>query len=444
MIKDNLITASRVKQNNQEFLVGIFSIRQILSITKHTERLIDYFDENNFPKYNPRIQRKLEPGRVEKIADFLTDDPDAIFPTNIVLSIPNAAIESIEDIEKSENVQIMIDKKVFTEIAKKDGDVYITVIDGQHRIKGIEKAIERHKTEIKSLQDFILTSPKMDEEKKIQSEKKLKKKNNQLNNLLNISLLVTFFIDPTLEFQAMVFSTINRTQKSVPQSLVSSLFGLTERDTPQKSSLEIVLALNAFESSPFHNRVKLHGGKYQKNQSPPLTQATMVKSIVELISTNQRELERDRFREREELKVNCGPDLPFRSYYANNNDAFITDIIYSFFTAVRETFAKNNINYWEFEENTIPKNILHTTVGYHLLVDILTKETSNEKRDKVETYKQYLAKCKGLDFDDQQRYPFTSISKTIFYLDMSLHIWTPLNEKDPRIIKRDEALKKRG
>ena len=440
MIENNIITATRVRQNNQEFLVGIFSIKQILTFTKYTERLIDHFDENNFPKYNERVQRKLENGRVEKIVDFLTDDPDAIFPTNIVLSIPNAAIESIDSID-NERVQILINEKVFKEIEKNDGDVYLSVIDGQHRIKGIEKAIERVKKDISALQKVYSTSINEN------IESLINKKSNQLFNLLNINLLVSFFIDPSLEFQAMVFSTINRTQKSVPQSLVTSLFGLTEKDTPQKSALEIVLTLNAFEKSPFHNRVKLHGGKYQKNQSPPLTQAAMVKSISDLISTNQRELERDRFREREELRINCGPDFPFRIYYANNNDAFIIDIMFSFFSAVRETFISKNENYWVFDENTNPKNILHTTVGYqallNLLVDILILEPNDDSRDKIQTYKAYLTKCKSLRFDDQQRYPFTSITKTILYLDMNLHIWPPLNEKDPRIIKRDEALKKR-
>jgi DGQHR domain-containing protein len=336
----------------------------------------------------------------------------------------------------------VIDEKVFREIKKDDGDVYLTVIDGQHRIKGIEKAIERLKIEIGKLSDVYRSSHN------IQFENRIMRKTEQLTNLLNINLIVSFFIDPSLEFQAMVFSTINRTQKSVPQSLVSSLFGLTEYDTPQKSALEIVLALNAFQSSPFYNRVKLHGGRYQRNQSPPLTQAAMVKSIVELISTNQRELERDRFRKRSELMIHCGIEVPFRTYYANNNDKFITDIMYSFFTAVKETFIDGSASFWSFEENTKPKNILHTTVGYqallNLLVDILVKEASDDRRDKVETYRSYLSKCKDLKFDDQQRYPFTSVSKTILYLDMHLSLWRPKDESDERIKKRDDALKKKG
>ncbi|MGQ2982972.1 DGQHR domain-containing protein [Flavobacterium sp.] len=441
MIKDNLIIAQRVRQNNQEFLVSVFSIRQILTFTKHTERIIDYFDEDNMPHYNKRVQRKVSPTRAEEIADFLLDDPDAIFPTNIVLAIPNAIIESIDNLENG-NVAVTVNNKVFSEISKDDGDVYMTIIDGQHRIKGIETAISRLRNEINNFR-IVIGKAKQNAD----LEAKLDRKNKQLNNLLNINLLVSFFIDPTLEFQAMIFSTINRTQKSVPQSLVTSLFGLTESDTPQKTALEVVLALNGYESSPFYNRIKLHGGAYGRNQNPPLTQAAMVKSIVDLISTNNRELERDRFRERKELLININPDLPFRKYYANNEDLFITDILFSFFTAVRETFKKGNLPLWDFEENTKPTNVLQTTVGYNallkILIDILKIEINDSRRDKVDTYKEYLVKTTDLEFDNQQRYPFTSVTKTILYLDMSIKIWVPTNSNDDRLQKRDDALKKR-
>lgn len=99
----------------------------------------------------------------------------------------------------------------------------------------------------------------------------------------------------------MIFSTINRTQKRVSQNLVYSLFGLDENDTPQKVALEIVLALNGHEKSPFYKRIMLYGGTYSKNEIPPLSQSTMVKSIVELICENSRDAEIDRFRKRKEL-----------------------------------------------------------------------------------------------------------------------------------------------
>ena len=88
-IKGILIT-----QNDQDFIIGKATVQQILTYTKYTERLIVGYDENDYPIYNDHIQRKVESARVEKIADFLINDPFAIFPTNIVLGIPNQAIES--------------------------------------------------------------------------------------------------------------------------------------------------------------------------------------------------------------------------------------------------------------------------------------------------------------------------------------------------------------
>lgn len=118
-----------------------FSIADILKITKYTKRLIVGFDEDNIPIYNNNIQRNVENSRIEKIADFLISDPQAIFPTNIVLGIPSSMIES-QTIE-NEQIQLTIDSKVFDELLKPDGDVYVTIIDGQHRIRGIEIAIDR-------------------------------------------------------------------------------------------------------------------------------------------------------------------------------------------------------------------------------------------------------------------------------------------------------------
>ncbi len=438
MLIDNTILAKKVSQNNQEFFVGVFTIKQILTFTKYTERLIVSYDENNEPIYNPDIQRKVESSRVEKIANFLLDDPDAIFPTNLVIAIPNAAIEQIISLETQE-YKIVLNAGVFTEIKKEGGDVFLTIIDGQHRIKGIEKAIGKIGSEIENYNKILIKST--NEEIKRNLDKRIK----LLNNLLNINLVVTFFIDPTLEFQAMIFSTINRTQKSVPQSLVYSLFGLTEKDSPQKSSLQVVLALNSFSKSPFYNRVKLHGGNYERNQSPPLTQAAIVKSVIDLISTNATESERDRFKERVELKVGCNPDLPFRRYYANDEDNKIVDILFCYFSAVRNTFTYENTSLWDFDENTKPGNILQTTVGYfallEILIDILRIENEENRRDKVETYTQYLLKAKPLEFSNQQRYPFTSISKTILYLDLSIAIWPPKSNEDVRYEKLRRALK---
>jgi len=422
----NIINAKKVIQNNQEFLLGTFQIRQIREFTRFTQHLIVGYEElentdDNIdaetvvrPIYNPEIQRKTNNAKVERIADFLINDPMAMFPTNIVISIPSEVIDSYDEADGV--ATIVLNEIVKEELSKRNGDVFLTIIDGQHRIKGIEKAIERIENKITSLSQVIDTSanPKLESERN--SLSKLK------DRLLSFELLVTFFIDPTLEYQAMIFATINKTQTKVPENLVYSLFGLTKNDSPQKTSLEIVLALNGIEKSPFYNRIKLVGANYKKGYKIPLSQATMVKSILYNISNNAREAETDRFKKRSELKPNP-KGLIFRKYYANNEDQKIVRILYAYFSAVRDTFLNNNgLPYWEIRGEIT--NVLQTNVGYQALLKVLITILSGiveEARDKKITYSSLLEKAADLNFADEgeeKRYPFTSSTISVLYTDM--------------------------
>lgn len=448
---NNIIRGTTVIQNQQEFVIAKFTIGQILSFTKYTHRLIVNYDDDNNPIYNKQIQRFVENPRVEKIADFLINDKDATFPTNIVLSIPNQAIKEIKKDETS--VEILLEEKVAEEIKKdaEKADVYITIIDGQHRIRGIEVAIERLKENIDSLVKTTRTIQTPNGE----MHKKLKYFIQRLEDLYNIELVVSFFIDKSLEYQAMIFSTINRTQKRVSQSLVYSLFGLSEKPSPQKTALHIVFALNSNENSPLYRRIKLYGGEYEKGQSPQISQATMVKSIVELICENWREAENDRFRKRKELLTRTDGSikyLPFRKYYALDMDTKISDIIFYYFKAVRESFKENDDHLWDISNVLVkPTNIIQTTVGFQallmILVDLLNEiDSDSSKKDQVKfevsTYIHYLNRAKNLNLHDTQRYPFSSISKSILYLDLSLAIWQPSDELDKRKIRLRELLEK--
>jgi DGQHR domain-containing protein len=444
---DNKIIGLPVNQNQQEFVVGVFSIKQILTFTKYTKRLIRAYDEENRPIYNDEIQRVVENSRVEKIADFLINDPEATFPTNLVFHIPIQVISS--QVRHGSFLEIYLKEEVFTGLKKEknrpnEGDIYITVIDGQHRLKGIEVAIDRLDDLIDAARKTLQTSP---------NNKELQKKHDyyiqRLTDLLSIELVVSFFVDKLLEYQAMIFSTINRTQKRVSESLVYDLFGLTTQDSPQKTALQVVLTLNANEKSPFFNRIKLYGGEYETNQSPPLSQATMVKSIISLISESVRESENDRFRKRKELfKRSPGSTktLPFRNFYAANADTKISDILFYFFTAVSETFVDaSGESLWFFSPDSMkPVNVLHTTIGYtallKILVDILEEIPDDKKCDKA-VYKKYLREGKAINFLDLKRYPFTSISGTRLYLDLSLLIWPPKDMTDERYQLLREALK---
>lgn len=445
---DNRILGIPVRQNQQEFVVGVFKIGQILTFTKYTTRVIRDYDENGFPVYNEEIQREVEASRVEKIADFLINDPEATFPTNLVLHIPQEVI--LKQHKHNNLIEIFIDDKVYTEVKKENaktssGDIYINIIDGQHRVRGIEIAINRLTRDIDIMRQTLGRNPVNEE-----FQKKLDYFHKRLKDLLNIELVVSFFIAKQIEYQAMIFSTINRTQKRVSESLVYSLFGLTTEDSPQKTALQVVLTLNAHEKSPFHNRIKLYGGDYEQNQTPPLSQATMVKSIINLISENAREAENDRFKKRKELLTRTPgstKDLPFRNYYASNSDNAISDILFYFFNSVRDSFKLDSgESHWDFDPETMkPSNILHTTVGYQALLEILTDilpEISENDRFSKVTYKNYTDKFSKLKISDATRYPFTSKSKNIFYLDMSLKLRPAAGVDDPRILKLNELLKK--
>lgn len=421
---ENIIKARKVIQNNQEFLIGIFRYEQVKDFTRYTKRLIIGFNEVDeedqvfegqkqiVPNYNPEIQRKTNNSKIEGIAEFLINDPAAMFPTNIVIGIPQIVIDKKSEDEFG-NTEITLNPIVKEELRKKDGDVFLTIIDGQHRIKGIERAIEKLKEEISKLH-------KNENVTNVNESIRLTK---ILNRLYNLELIVTFFIDPTLEYQAMIFSTINKTQTKVPENLVFSLFGLTKDDTPQKTALEVVLALNGIEKSPFFNRIKLVGGNYQRGELIPLSQATMVKSILFRICKNQREAEIERNKKREEL-LNNPLNLPFRLYYANNNDRMIIRVLYSFFSAVRETFVnEDGISYWDLETNE-GLNVLQTNVGYQAFMKILNdllKIIPDDKKDNKSIYAEYLLKAKDLNWKDdgvEKRYPFTSKSINVLYNDI--------------------------
>lgn len=406
-----------VNQNGQDFIIGKAKIQDLLSYTMYTERLIIGFDEDEKPIYNDQVQRRVDDTRANKIADFLINDNTATFPTNIVLGIPLNVIHHQE--VKEDEICIHFEDYVFDEIIKaKNGDtdanVYITIIDGQHRIRGIEKAIER-------LNILIVKASEGD---------KIVLKN-KLNNLLNMELVVSCFIDKSLEYQAMIFSTINRTQKRVSQDLVYSLFGISDKDTPYKTALEVTLALNGHPKSPFYKRIKLYGNNYDKSIMPPLSQSTMIKKIVSMISESLRESENDRFKDRKELKQQKGKKyLPFRMYYAENNDKEISNCMFYYFNSVKKHFGA----LWEYDAQNKPENVLQSTVGFEALMNLLADilENSNIGNFDSFVFDSYISRIHDLDLSNTQLFPMTTKGRKIFYYSMFVKVFpddTSVNEK---------------
>ena len=413
MDKNGIIKGFPISQNGQDFILGKSTIADILKITRYTERVIIDFDEDGRPIYNEQVQRKVESQRVNKIADFLINDPEATFPTNIVLNIPISVISEQSYNQDAGTIEIKLDEIVSEQIkiAKKDeknADVYVSIIDGQHRIRGIEVAIERLSDEINKTGDIT--------------------KKKRLDDLMNIELAVSYFIDKSLEYQAMIFSTINRTQKRVSQDLVYSLFGLSANDTPYKTALEVVLALNGHPKPPFYRRIKLYGGNYKKKNvngdisSPPLSQSTMIKNIVSFICENKREAENDKYRNRKELlRKTTTKSLPFREFYAQDKDYLISDCLFYFYGSVQRILG----DYWNYSTNTSPQNILQSTVGFEALLRILSDILNDSKilEFSATTFDPYISKLVDVQFENQEQFPITTKGRHIVYEVMKQKIF---------------------
>jgi len=234
------------------------------------------------------IQRSLNQKRVKDIAIY-TDDPDATFPTCIILSINSNDF----------NFKIVDGNLEF-----KDSDFIAEIIDGQHRIEGI--------------------------------------KNSSNIDLFDIPVAILF--DLTDEEKAYIFSTINSNQQKVDISLIYDLFTITDKRSPYKTAHEIARSLNIDSQSPYRNRLKMLGKKNEYNQT--LSQGAFVNYLVPLISSNPK---KDLIDEKLKRNLTDEEGLPFRYYYIRDNDPFIYKVLLNYFKAFSTVFKME----WEDNNNYI-------------------------------------------------------------------------------------------
>ncbi|MDQ7057067.1 MAG: DGQHR domain-containing protein [Ghiorsea sp.] len=90
------------------------------------------------------------------------------------------------------------------------------IIDGQHRLFGLERQLKE--------------DPTFKEEE--------------------FELIVTIFIDIDEEYQANIFSTINKAQTKVNKSIVYDLYSLAKTRSPQRTVHNVIKLLNEKEESP--------------------------------------------------------------------------------------------------------------------------------------------------------------------------------------------------
>lgn len=126
------IRMAGIKQDVREFYVGSLRAEDVIKLGRVAE-----WQEGKTDGY----QRAPEAARIRKIANFLKNESIPLLPSSVLLSHRGSALEKREV------------SPGFYEITIKDHDV-LWIVDGQHRVKGLEMAIEKHGLE--RFKDFEL------------------------------------------------------------------------------------------------------------------------------------------------------------------------------------------------------------------------------------------------------------------------------------------------
>lgn len=268
MIKINLI---EITQPIGTFYVGKMDSKTLINISKVHRR--DINDSRN------GIQRELQINRAKEIANYCKD-PDAAFPTPIVLSINSDDIQIENKIED-----------IYT-LSFNENHPIAEILDGQHRVEGI-KISQNFETE----------------------------------------MMIAIMFDLSEEEKAYVFSTINSNQKKVDKSLIYDLFEISTGRSPLKTCHDIARILNSDDSSPFYKRLKMLGKK--QSETEILSQGMFVTHLVRLISKNP---QKDEISIKNNETLTSDPSLIFREYFINNKDEIILKILTNYFNSVATVF----------------------------------------------------------------------------------------------------------
>ncbi|MFB0584120.1 DGQHR domain-containing protein [Aeromonas salmonicida] len=282
------------------------------------------------------VQRGINDNRVKNIASFCSTK-DAMFPTSVILSANLDANGELTDspwyIDDESNLVIPSDMQ------------NASIVDGQHRIEGIKKAID----------------------------------NGDLDP--DFDLVCTIYFELPAPKQAEVFATINFNQQKVDKSLAYQLFGYdldsveSKYWSPDTLAIYLTRLLDKEDNSPLKGRIDFGMKKLdlsRKNDRDEesdidwyISTSTMVQGITSLISTNvpkdryylhkKRLLKKDR-----SILGDISSKAPLRDEYINNRDGQLYDLI-------REYLNYCNIKFWSLPDAVF----MRKTIGIQALFDLL-------------------------------------------------------------------------
>jgi DGQHR domain-containing protein len=298
------ISALRIRQPIGEIYVGSIPAKTLVDITDFDIRTL--VTERGIDSYLG-IQRELDTKRVQEIAQYVRG-ADATFPTAVVLAVPERCVTIESPCAEDERfVRITLSNYPMTDGDADEVVLYkhiARVIDGQHRIKGLEGYAG---------QDFDVN--------------------------------VSIFIDADIADQASIFATVNLAQTKVNRSLVYDLFELSKSRSPEKTCHSVVVALESTKESPFYRKIKRLGKTTPGRYTETLSQATVVSGILQYICRDKIQIIRDRQIGRRggafpPADANDADRLILRPFFVENRDVDLVNLIWNYFDAVKERWPE--------------------------------------------------------------------------------------------------------
>lgn len=326
-----IIPVSKVSQPIGDFYVGSIDARRLLKIS-YTE--IRRFQDGTQEKI-AGIQRERSPKRVEEIKRYVNLEY-ATFPTSIIIAVERECVEITPYCPDEAGLDSKFFNLKLSPYGTEGDDEYIPlekiafIIDGQHRLAGLEGLRQDRKFDV------------------------------------NVSI----FVGASEADRAEIFARVNQAQTKVNQSLVIDLASFYEERGPVKFAHEIVLAMNASESGPFHDKVKRLGtADPGKGRVQTLAQASVVRPIVDYITPDPEGERNQRYMGLRSLfgQTKEKPDWRkyiFYPFYEKDDDGAVFACLTNYFNAVKDRWP----NSWD---NAPSGSILNRTTGYGALMRLL-------------------------------------------------------------------------
>lgn len=357
-----------VSQPIGEFFITSISAQDLVSIAYADVRRLSA-QSRDIEKYLG-IQRPLSPKRVKEIKQYIMGN-DATFPTAIIVAVDErcASYEPLSDFNGTLTLSPFVPEPNSDEV-EIPWEKIAKVLDGQHRIAAF-----------------------MDE-----------KKQYSFSFEEDFEINLAIFVGADISEQASIFATVNLAQTKVNKSLVYDLTELAKTRSPQKTCHNVAVALDSQSKSPFYQRVKRLGVRTPGRSKEPLTQAAFVESLLQFISSDPVQ-DRNILLDKRKLSP-VTPDelrnLPFRNLFINGQDLDIAEILFNYFSAVRDKWPSS----WDDVGAT--GNLLPRSNAFKALMKFLREDVYASARaghGEIPSVKVFSGYFKNIDVIDKD---FTS------------------------------------